>query len=421
MFAPGGRAATRAFIKTGKVNDPELKKVGTSRIGLVLLAYIAFISLGLPDGLFGVAWPSIRATFSLQLDAMGSLLIAVTAGYMTSSSLSGRAIARLGVGGLLAVSCAMTGASLIGYTLAPGWWVMVGLGFVAGLGAGAIDAGINTYIAANFGAGLMQWLHASFGIGITMGPIIMTVAVSSFHAWRLGYLVVGAAQLALAACFALTMHLWRRQDAPAAAGEDRRLTDYDTPLVETLRRPAVWLSMLLFFVYVGAEITLGSWAYTLLTESRGIAPKAAGLWAGSYWGTFTLGRILAGLYTRRVGVHALILGSLAFALAGAGLLWWNPSEAVSLLGVALTGFAIAPIFPGLVSGTSGRVGARHSANTIGMQIGASGLGGAALPGLAGILARRISLEAIPVYLVILFATLLGLYAASMRRKGTQPS
>ncbi len=401
--------------------DPALKNKTTSRIGLILLAYIAFISLGLPDGLFGVAWPSIRATFSLHLDAMGSLLVAATAGYLTSSFFSGRLMARLGVGGLLAASCATTGLSLIGYTLVPEWWMMVALGLGVGLGAGAIDAGINTYVASNFGAGLMQWLHASFGIGITLGPIIMTIAISSFNTWRLGYVIVGTAQIALAACFALTIPLWQRTDAPGAAKEARRLTDYNTPLLETLRRPAVWLSLLMFFVYVGAEITLGSWAYTLLTESRGIAPSVAGLWTGSYWGTFTLGRILAGLYTKRVGVHTLVRGSVLFALLGAVLLWWNPAEAISLLGVAIVGFAIAPIFPGLVSGTSGRVGARHAANAIGMQIGASGLAGAVVPGFAGVLARRISLEAIPVYLVILFVTLLGLYAASMRHKETQQS
>jgi fucose permease len=241
----------------------------------------------------------------------------------------------------------------------------------------------------------------------------MTVAINSFNSWRLGYIVVATVQLTLAACFALTIHLWQQKEAPGASKEARRLTDYNTPLVGTLRQPAVWLSLLLFFIYCGAEITLGSWAYTLLTESRGIAPKVAGLWAGSYWGTFTLGRIVAGLYAKRVGVHTLVRGSLLFALLGAGLLWWNPAEAISLLGVAIIGLAIAPIFPGLVSGTSGRVSARHSANTIGMQIGAGGLGGAVMPGLAGILAQRISLEAIPVYLVVLFVTLLGLYAVSM--------
>ena len=383
-----------------------------SKLGLILLAYIAFISLGLPDGLLGVAWPSIRANFSRPLDSLGWLLMATTTGYLTSSFLSGRIMARLGVGGLLAVSCALTGAGLIGYTLAPAWWIMVALGVVAGLGAGAIDAGLNTYIAANHGEGLMQWLHASFGVGITLGPIIMTTGLNLFGAWRVGYVVVGTAQLTLAACFALTASRWKQ--APTLEHETRRLTDYQTPLRETLRQPTVWLSMALFFIYVGIELGLGHWAYTLLTESRHIAPQVAGMVAGSYWGTFTLGRILAGLYTRRLGVHTLVRLSLLGALLGALLVWWNPTESITLLGVALVGFAIAPIFPGLVSGTRDRVGAHHAANTIGIQIGAAGLGGALLPGLAGILARQISLEVIPVYLAGLITTLLTLYWVSIK-------
>ena len=129
------------------------------KIGLVILAYVAFIALGMPDGLMGVAWPSIRVSFSIPLDAVGMLLSTSVAGYMTSSFLSGPLIARLGAGRVLVASCAMTGMGLIGYTLVPAWWMMVSLGLIAGLGAGAIDAGLNTYVASNFGEGLMQWLH----------------------------------------------------------------------------------------------------------------------------------------------------------------------------------------------------------------------------------------------------------------------
>ena len=387
-----------------------------SKLGLILLAFIAFISLGLPDGLLGVAWPSIRANFSRSLNSLGIWMFASMVGYMSSSFVAGRMMAKLGVGGLLAASCAMTGAALLGYTLAPVWWVVVALGVLAGLGAGAIDAGINTYIAANFGEGLMQWLHASFGVGITLGPIIMTAGLNVFHAWRWGYVVVGSAQLLLALCFLLTIAMWQQRGGPPKPDAERLLTDYKTPLLDTLRQPSVWLSILLFFFYTGIEIGLGAWAYTLLTESRGIETTLAGLFAGSYWFTFTVGRVLAGLYARRIGVHKLITGGLALALTGMLLLWWNPSQTVSLLGVALTGFAVAPIFPALVSGTSGRVSPRHAANTIGMQIGAAGLGGSLIPGLAGVLAQRISLEVIPAYLAVLIAVLIGLYAAAVSRK-----
>lgn len=389
-------------------------------LSLVVLAYIAFVALGMPDGLFGVALPSIRADFGVPVDGVGIYFIAGTAGYMLSSFSSGWLGARLGIGRMLALSCALTGTVLIGYTLAPMWGVMVALAVAAGLGAGAIDAGLNTYVAAHFGEGTMQWLHASYGIGITLGPIIMTAALTTLNAWRAGYVTVGVFQWALAAGFALTLAMWTRPVGKAGEAQPMRLTDYKTPVSETLRQGRVWLSVLLFFVYTGAEVTLGVWAYTLLTEGRGIAPAAAGLWAGSYWAMFTVGRMLAGVYTRRVSTDRLVLGSLAAALAGAGLLWWNPAPVVNLAAVGIIGLAIAPVFPALVSGTRQRVGERLAANTIGMQVAGAGLGVALLPAVAGLLASRFTLEVIPVWLAVLLALMFALYGVALLNKPKSP-
>ncbi len=383
------------------------------KIGLIVLAYIAFVALGMPDGLLGVAWPSIRQSFSLPLDALGLLLTATVTGYLTSSFMSGPLIARWGVGRVLAASCTLTGAGLIGYTLVPAWWMMTALGIFAGLGAGAIDAGLNTFVAAHFGEGLMQWLHASYGVGVTLGPLIMTAALTTLDSWRAGYRVVGTFQLALAICFTLTLALWQRAETVAASDQPKRLTDYKTPLGLTLRRPRVWLSALLFFLYVGAEVSLGAWAYSLLTESRGIAPALAGLFAGSYWATFTIGRIVAGLYARRVGINFLVRSGVLAALLGVALLIWNPSPAANLAAVAFIGFAIAPIFPALMSGTIQRVGADSAANTIGLQMAFTGLGTVGLPGLIGILARRYSLEVVPFCLAAAFLGLLALFTLSL--------
>ena len=384
------------------------------KIGLVLLTYVAFIALGMPDGLLGVGWPSIRAGFSIPLDAIGMLLAASVAGYMTSSFFSGPLMRWMGVGRMLAASCATTGLALTGYTLVPEWWMMVLLGIAAGLGAGAIDAGLNTYAAAHFSHGLMQWLHASWGIGVTLGPIIMTVALASLNSWRVGYRIVGTFQLLLALGFILSLKMWGQNNRPEGVQGARRLTDYKTPLGKTLRHPQVWLSMLLFFLYVGAEASLGIWAYSLLTESRGVDPAVAGFFAGSYWATFTLGRVVAGLFTRRLGVDRLVLFGLAGAILGAVILIWNPFEAANVLAVALIGISIAPIFPGLMSGTSQRVGDHYAANTIGMQMTATGFGGAVIPGLMGVLARQVSLEVIPLCLLGVYVGLALTYLLASR-------
>ncbi|HEX7557157.1 MAG TPA: MFS transporter, partial [Leptolinea sp.] len=187
------------------------KKSFFGRNGIVILSFVAFIALGLPDGLLGVGWPSIRATFGIPLDSMGLLLFSATVGYLTAAFLNGKLISRFGVGKVLAASCALTGLTLIGYSVSPSWYLMSALGLTAGLGAGAIDAGLNTFVAANFNEGLMQWLHGSYGIGVTFSPLIMSFAVNSLNSWRLGYDIVGVFQIVLALCFVISLPLWKTE------------------------------------------------------------------------------------------------------------------------------------------------------------------------------------------------------------------
>lgn len=377
---------------------------------LVGLAYAAFISLGLPDGLTGVAWPSIRATFGLSLDALGALIGSATVGYMLSSFSSGRILARIGVGWLLVLSCLATALSLLGYGLAPAWVVMVALGLLAGLGAGAIDAGLNTYAAEQFSARTMSWLHASFGLGAATGPLLMSGVLSAGQPWRLGYLIVGVAQLLLAACFAFTRHEWRAhhdeaQAAPAASA----------PLAASLRLPAAWLSILLFFLYTGLEVAAGTWLYTLLTESRGLRPAEAGLWVSAYWGSLTVGRVFSGAIVERLTVPTLLRLSMAGAVLGTLLIWVNLSPWLALVGAVLLGFALAPMFPSFMTLTPARMGPAHAANTIGFQVAAAMLGGAALVGGFGLLAERVGLEALGPFLVVTAGLLVAVFALLERQ------
>ena len=385
-----------------------------SRAGLILLIFVAFIALGMPDGLLGVGWPSIRASFNVPIDALGALLFVSMIGYLTSSFLSGELTRRWGVGRLLIVSCALTGAGLIGYTLVPQWWMMVALGLAAGMGAGGIDSSLNAYVARHYSAGLMQWLHASYGVGITAGPLIMTAALTNFQNWRLGYLLVGAVQIVLAITFWITLPIWQQNNN--ASAESPAEPQKEVNLGQTLKRRRVWLSMLLFFFYVGSEVTMGTWVYSLLTEGRGVDPQLAGYFAGSYWFTFTIGRILAGLVTRKINIQSLVKVCIIAAILAGVVLGLNLSTWVNLAAVAVIGFAFAPIFPGLISGTPERVGQQHSNNTIGMQTAAGALGGTALTSLVGVLARTYGLEVVPSAMVAFLACLLAGYII-FERKG----
>jgi fucose permease len=361
-----------------------------SKVLLIVLAYLAFISLGLPDGLLGVGWPSIRATFGLRLDALGMLLLAFTVGYLSSSFLSGWLLARLGVGWLLALSCLATSLALLGSGLAPAWLLMVALGLISGFGGGAIDAGLNTYVATQYSARTLNWLHAFFGVGATIGPLIMTGVLTAGLSWRVGYLIVGSVQLALAVCFMLTRERWRLTGAAAEAQEAHG----GAPALATLRLPATLLSIAVFFCYTGLEVAAGQWAYTLLTQARGVAPATAGVWVSVYWASLTVGRFVFGSFAGLVPIGLMLRACIGTAALGAALVWLGTSELLNVLGLGLVGLALAPIFPSLIAITPARLGPSHTANAVGFQIAFAALGGALLPSLVGILAQRLGVAVI---------------------------
>jgi fucose permease len=376
---------------------------------LVALAYVSFISLGLPDGLNGVAWPSIRAYFNLPIDALGSLLVMFTAGYLVSSFGSGRLLARMSIGLLLALSCLATAASLVGYALSPAWWMMVGLGLLSGLGSGAIDAGLNIFAATRFNARMVNWLHACYGVGAAAGPVIMTSVLAARQPWQRGYMIVAGWQLLLAACFAVTRKLWLESNGVFQEPESTSATNA-SPL-STMRVPVVWLGIAVFFVYTGIEAAAGTWAFSLFTEARGVSMMTAGTWVSIYWGSLTAGRLLSGFVAGFVSAHRLLSGSVVGVVLGATLIWLGGATIVSFLGLGLMGLACAPIFPSMIASTPARVGARHTPNAVGFQIAAAVLGQSLLPALIGLMAQRMGLEIIGAALLISAAVLVGLYVS----------
>jgi fucose permease len=377
----------------------------------LLLAFTGFIALGLTNSLMGVAWPSVRATFGMPIDALGVLLIGNTAGYMLASASSGRLIARLTIGVILALSSCVVAASLLGLADAPFWALLVTLSFTSGLGGGAIDTGLNAYAAEHFSPRAMNWLHACFGIGATFGPAIMTAVLARGLGWRAGFAIVGAIQLLLAACFGFTRSLWRNSSTPAAGSQEPAGS---APLAATLRLPLTWLGILLFFAYTGAELAMGQWVYSLLTEARGVPTALAGTWTSLYWASLTVGRILFGFVVQRVSPTLLLRWCMAGALLAALLIWLAVAPWLTFGGIALMGVALAPQFPLLISATPGYLGPRHATNGIGFQIAAAGLGGALLPGLVGLLANARGLEVLGPFLFVVILAMTVLFEVLAR-------
>lgn len=364
----------------------------------LLLSFGSFVALGVTMSMLSVAWPSIRADFGLSLDDLVALLISSTIGFVTGSVLAGQIMARLTAGWAVLIANLIAAAGFIGYSLAPGWWVLVALGLMTGWGHGLIDTALNIYVAATRSVRTMNWMHASFGVGATIGPLLMTAAVESGPGWRLGYAVAGGLHLALGLAFFTVVRAmnFRGMAHVATAGE---VAAAPPALLETLRLPVVWLSILLFLLYTGVESTAGQWTYTLFTESRGVPAYLAGALTSLFWAMLTLGRVVFGALAMRIGTDRLLRLSMAGTFLAAILLVLR-SVPGGFVAIGLMGLSLSAIFPTLTAEAPRRVGRRHAANAIGLQTGAASVGFAILPGVAGTLAERLGLESLGPYLVI---------------------
>ena len=381
------------------------------RILLALLAFLAFISLGLPDGLLGVAWPSIREDLGVPLDALGLLVAFQTAGYLLSSFATGRILRSFGIGTVLAASTAAAATAILGFAVTSSWPLLLACGLLAGLAGGAVDAGLNAYGATHFSARTLNWLHAFFGVGTTLGPLVVTAVLTSGGAWRWSYVIVGSAQVALALVFLMTRARW---------ADTAGLANSDAPRFQparardTLRRPVVWLGMFAFFVYSGVEFVAAQWSYSLMTLHRGVPAGTAGLFVSLYWGSLMVGRVLFGIVADRVRLVPTLRVCVLGSIAGALLFWLEPTPWLSFAGLMLIGFALAPIFASLVSLTPMRVGREHADSAIGFQIAAAGLGGAFWVGSVGVVAGSAGLPTIGLAIVTLAALLYATYEALVR-------
>jgi fucose permease len=388
-----------------------------SSLIVIGLAYLAFITIGLPDGLLGVAWPSMRIYFQLHVEALGWLLLVFTFGYLISTFYNGWLLARMSVGMLLVLSCVATGVSLIAYTIAPSWWVLALFGNVSGFGAGAIDAALNTYAAKNFTPRTINWLHAAYGVGTSAGPYLMTALLMKGFPWQSGYAIVGVSQLILALMFLITLKQWKSNENP----EDEAAANQPFAYKETLRIPMVWLSIAVFFVYTGLEAAIGIWSYSLLTEVRNVSMKLAGLWVSVYWGSFTVGRLLSGFIANSVNPRILLRMCIVGVIFGAGLLWLNVSNTLSFVGLAMMGLFCAPVFPTLIATTPSRLGDANAANAIGFQIAAATISWSCLPAAIGLLAGKMGLAIIAPALFLVSVVLFVLHEGLVlsRKNGSE--
>lgn len=358
------------------------------RASLLLLPviYLGFVSLGLPDGTMGVAWPAMHRDLALPVGLAGLLMLWVTLLAALSGFSSGAVLRRVKTGPVVLISCLLTGSALL---LLAGAHNLVWLLLAAvplGLGAGSVDTALNGYVARHYTGRHMNWLHACWGIGATCGPLLMTRSLASASGWRGGYWLIGGIQLGLAVVFLCTLWLWERQpefspkkSAEAASGP--------APTMPA-NSEAGWLSGVIFLIYVATEMTLGLWASTILVESRGVAPTVAGLCATAYYGSITGGRIAVGFFVDRMGGRRLVSLGLALSSIGAVLFLVAPTPLLAACALVLAGLGFAPIYPCLMHEVPKRFAPEAVYTVIGRQSGFSYIGGAVFPAAAGWVAAQ---------------------------------
>lgn len=362
---------------------------------LLVVIYAAFVSLGLPDSTLGVAWPAFRGAVGAPLEAAGLIAIVLTACSAVSSLSSGWVTRRFGTGPVVAASCVMTAVGLLGYSFAPafGWVVVAALPL--GFGQGAVDASLNAFVAAHYSSRHMNWLHASWGTGATLGPIIMSRAMNA-GSYRLGYRIIGLTQGLLALVFISTLGLWsrsatRREDDAGAADSNPKAAAL-SPVPSLFSNPALWFQVGTYALYAACESSVGIWSASLLVEARGASTLVSGLLVSMYFGGIMAGRVIVGFVSEKLGNRLVVRLGLGVSLAGALLLWPHGQLWLAAPGLLLLGLGFAPVYPGLMHETPRRFGHERYQTVIGFQMAAAMLGASIFPGLVGLAASRLGLE-----------------------------
>ncbi|QJC52087.1 MFS transporter [Paenibacillus albicereus] len=374
----------------------------------LLLIYLAFISLGLPDSLLGAAWPAMHGPMGAPLGAAGLLSMTITVGTILSSLATGRLIGRFGTGAVTSASVAMTALALLGFAFSPGWGWLALFAVPLGLGAGAVDAGLNHYVAANYAARHMSWLHSFWGVGATLGPVIMAQAIQGGD-WREGYATVGYLQLGLVAVLLASLPLWnkvaRARKGDVGEGDAGARAESSAAAAKPIRLPGVKLALGSFLFYCGVEATLGLWGSSYLVGTKGFASDEAAKWISFYYGGITVGRFLTGFLTLRMSNRSLIRGGQALALAGTALLLAPLLPVFSLAGFIVIGLGLAPIFPCMLHETPSRFGPGPAQTIIGYQMAVAYTGSTLLPPLFGLLAGTFTISLLPGYLLLCAAAM----------------
>lgn len=380
---------------------------------LLAIIYLAFISLGLPDGLLGAAWPTMYQEFAVPVSYAGAVSMIISFGTILSSLQSDRLTRKLGTGKVTAISVGMTAAALFGFSFSHSFVAVCLWAIPYGLGAGSVDASLNNYVALHYESRHMSWLHCMWGIGATLGPYVMGYALTGGKGWNAGYRYIGIMQIVLTAVLVCSLPLWVKRKEEGTGG-----TEADAKALsirEVLKIRGAKEVMFCFFCYSALESTAGLWSSSYLTLQKGIPAETAASYAGMFYLGITIGRALSGFITMKLNdVQMIRMGQCIIAL-GIIVVFLPGAAVVSLVGLVLIGLGCAPVYPCIIHSTPAHFGEDKSQAVIGIQMASAYVGSCLMPPVFGLIANNISVALFPVYLVVILMIMIVMHELLVRK------
>ncbi len=376
---------------------------------LLIIIYLSFISLGLPDSLLGSAWPTLYTDISVPISYAGIISMIISVGTISSSLLSDRLTRRFGPGRITAISVLTTAIALYGFSTGDSFLALCLWAIPYGLGAGAVDAALNNYVALHYASRHMSWLHCMWGLGASIGPYIMGYALTGGQGWNMGYRYVAFIQMSLSFILFVTLPIWRKKQLPHSSSElaDR---EHDAPvpadsatsaplsLLQIFKIPGAKEVIIAFFCYCALEQTAGLWASSYLALHLDISGEIAAEYASLFYIGITLGRAVSGFLTMKYTDKQMTRLGQLLILVGVILLLLPLGQTAALISLIVIGLGCAPIYPCIIHSTPAIFGAEKSQAMIGVQMAAAYMGSLAMPPLFGVLAREIGVYLLPFYL-----------------------
>ena len=407
---------------------------------LLAIIYFAFISLGLPDALVGAGWPVMHQDLGVPVSYAGFITMTIAIGTILSSLQSDRLTRKLGTGLVTTLSVALTAVALLGFSVSTEFWMLILWAIPYGLGAGAVDAALNNYVALHYASRHMSWLHSFWGVGAAISPFIMSYSLTQGLGWNTGYRVVAIIQMVLVAILFAGLPLWRKvhptvpvaaaggggdedeggQTLERAAGNDGK--EKPLGLVGALKIKGVPFVLLGFLAYCALEATAILWASTYLVQQRDVAASTAASFASLYLLGITAGRFLSGFVADRVGDRNMIrLGILGVCVGVILIALPLENDTLALAGLVIAGFGSAPIYPSIIHSTPANFGPSKSHAIIGIQMASAYLGATLAPPLFGFLGQAVGMWLFPFYLAALAALMLVMTEALNRSVAAHPA